>query len=80
MLGWKWGEPPAKYAPGKMLTRGVYRNKDKHLPDVLGRIWYEADLNYYSGKRNRRRIVWSNDGLMFVTYNHYRDYIEVEGG
>lgn len=45
-----------------------------------GRIWYEADLNYYSGKRNGHRVLWSNDGLMFVTYNHYESFIEVIGG
>jgi len=78
-LGWKSGESPAKYAPGKMIFGGIYRNNDGRLPNALGRIWYEADLNYYSGRRNRHRIIWSNDGLMFVTYNHYRDFIEVKG-
>lgn len=76
-LGWKWGDSPAKYAPGKMATMGIYRNDNGHLPDAPGRIWYEADINYYSGKRNAHRILWSNDGLMFVTYDHYRTFIEV---
>ena len=50
------------------------------LPDAPGRIWFEADLNYHSGKRNGHRVLWSNDGLMFVTYNHYESFIEVFGG
>lgn len=79
-LGWRPGKSPAKYAPGKMLTRGIYRNDNGHLPDAPGRIWFEADLNYYSGKRNGHRVLWSNDGLMFVTYNHYESFIEVFGG
>ena len=78
LLGWKWGESPAKYAPGKMVTAGIYRNENGHLPDVSGRVWYEADINYYSGKRNKHRILWSNDGLMFVTYDHYFTFYEVK--
>lgn len=78
--GWSNGKSPAKYAPGKMITRGVYRNEDLRLPDAPGRIWYEADLNYYYGKRNGHQILWSNDGLIFVTYNHYETFIEVIGG
>ena len=77
VLGWKWGESPVKYAPGKMATTGEYRNENGHLPQASGRIWYEADINYYSGKRNGHRVLWSNDGLIFVTYDHYRTFIEV---
>lgn len=79
-LGWKKSKAPAKYAPGKMVFGGIYRNDDGHLPDAPSRIWYEADLNYYSGRRNGHRLVWSNDGLLFVTYDHYESFIEVAGG
>lgn len=79
-LGWKPSNSPSAYAPGMMLTRGIYRNWNKHLPDAPGRIWYEADLNYYTGKRNKHRMIWSNDGLLFVTYDHYTSFIEVIGG
>ena len=70
-LGWSWGKKPVKYAPGKMLTAGTYDNADGHLPQAPGRVWQEADINYYEGRRNTHRIVWSNDGLIFVTYDHY---------
>ena len=76
-LGWENGKAPAKHAPGKMLTMGIYRNKNGHLPDAPGRIWYEADINYYSGRRNAHRVLWSNDGLIFVTYDHYTTFMEV---
>ncbi len=36
-----------------------------------------ADINYYEGKRNKHRILWSNDGLMFVTYDHYETFYEI---
>lgn len=76
-LGWKWGKSPSKFAPGRMITMGVYENRNQHLPQAPGRIWYEADINYYSGRRNRHRVLWSNDGLLFVTYDHYNTFMEM---
>ena len=76
-LGWKSSKPPAKYAPGKMLFGGVYYNTDGRLPSAPGRIWFEADINYYSGRRNGHRIFFSNDGLMFVTYDHGATFYEI---
>ena len=76
-LGWKKGKSPAKFAPGKMYTKGIYANRAKHIPDASGRIWYEADINYYEGRRNSHRILWSNDGLIFVTYDHYQTFYEI---
>lgn len=64
-------------APGKMIFGGVYRNNNGHLPDAPGRIWYEADINYKWGHRNRSRVLFSSDGLMFVTYDHYETFQEI---
>lgn len=79
-LGWKNGKSPQKFAPGKMYTKGIYENRDGHLPSAPGRIWYEADINYYTGKRNKQRILFSNDGLIFVTYDHYITFYEITNG
>ena len=57
---------------------GIYHNRNGHLPNSRGRIWYEADVSYYKGKRNSQRILWSNDGLIFVTYDHYKTFIEIQ--
>lgn len=67
----------ADILPGKMITKGIYKNKNGHLPSVSGRIWYEADINYDGGYRGDERIVYSNDGLVFVTYNHYLTFEEI---
>lgn len=75
--GWSVGDSPVKYIPGKMITMGIYKNEDKRLPHKTGRVWYEADINYYSGKRNKHRVLWSNDGLVFVTYDHYVTFYEI---
>lgn len=64
-------------APGYMLMKGVYGNYNGHLPDEIGRIWYEADINYVYGYRGDERILFSNDGLIFVTYDHYETFTEI---
>ena len=63
--------------PGKMLFGGIYENKRGLLPASPGRVWYEADINYESGYRGEDRIVWSDDGLVFVTYDHYKTFQEI---
>ena len=78
-MGWRRGKSPVKYLPGKMLTMGIYNNSNGHLAQAEGRIWYEADINYYEGKRNKDRILWSNGGLIFVTYDHYATFYEIIG-
>ena len=79
-LGWKSGKSVASKAPGKMVFGGIYENDDGHLPSAPGRIWYEADINYYEGRRNKHRILFSNDGLIFVTYDHYLTFYELTLG
>lgn len=76
-LGWKRGKSPKKFAPGKIVTRGIYQNRNGRLPDIKGRVWYEADINYYEGKRNKHRLLWLNDGLIFVTYDHYEKFYKI---
>ena len=60
-----------------MLGGDVYHNGDSKLPDAPDRIWYEADIHYDGGKRNRQRLLYSNDGLMFATYDHYHTFYEI---
>lgn len=64
-------------APDKIIGRDIYRNRNGHLPGSPGRIWYEADINYTSGYRNDYRIIYSNDGLMFATYDHYVTFVQI---
>lgn len=66
-----------KLFPGKMMAGGIYLNADGHLPNASGRIWYETDINYTGGRRNSMRILYSSDGLIFVTYDHYHTFHEI---
>lgn len=64
-------------APGKTIGGDVYKNRNNHLPSAEGRVWYEADINYDTGYRNDHRIIYSNDGLVFATYNHYMTFVQI---
>lgn len=76
--GWEPNEGNlSEVCPGKMIYGGVFENRKGQLPMSPNRIWYEADINYKSGYRNSQRILWSNDGLIFMTYDHYRTYCEI---
>ena len=72
-LGWSEGKNLAHFAPGKMLGGGEYNNRNHVLPEKEGRIWYECDVDYEGPKRNKKRLYYSNDGLMFYTESHH-DY------
>lgn len=63
-------------APGKAIGGDVWTNRQKSLPTKSERKYYEADLNYNCGNRNADRVVFSNDGLVFVTFDHYRSFEE----
>ena len=77
-LGWKSKKGNLHIvAPNKMLTKGEYKNKNGHLPVENGRFWYEADINYTTGYRKEDRVVFSNDGLIFVTFDHYKTFTEI---
>ena len=78
-LGWKpiLGNLD-EVAPGKIIGGNIYRNRDGKLPSVPGRIWYECDIDYQGGYRNNARLIYSNDGLIFKTDDHYTSFIAVE--
>ena len=76
-MGWSQGKSPARYAPEEMLGGMIYDNDSGHLPSAPGRMWYKADINYYEGRRNKHRILYSNDGLIFVTYDYYETFYEI---
>ena len=73
-LGWDGGslEP---YAPGKSIGGSYFGNYEGKLPKKKGRTYYECDIDT-KGKRSRgpKRIVYSTDGLIYYTPNHYETF------
>ena len=52
----------------------VFYNDDGLLPDKKGRVWHECDINYHGGYRGAERLVYSNDGLIYYTADHYESF------
>lgn len=76
--GWKdWKGNLKEVLPNMMIGGDPFNNRDGKLPQKPGRVWYEADINYEGGYRNLQRILYSNDGLIFATYDHYQTYYEI---
>ena len=78
VLGWSEGKALNNYAPGKAIGGDIFYNSTGILPMKNGRIWYEADvgINYIMSRSNFKnpgyRILYSNDGLIYGTYDHYK--------
>ena len=77
-FGWKSKSGNlSEVARGKIIGGDIYKNIEGRLPQANGRIWYEADINYISGYRGLDRIYYSNDGLIFVSYDHNTTFYEI---
>lgn len=58
----------------KSIGGDSFGNREGRLPKASGRKWYECDVNYNGGYRGGERIVFSNDGLIYYTDNHYETF------
>lgn len=53
----------------------VFQNREGLLPKKAGRTWTECDINTWGrSQRGAERIVFSNDGLVYYTANHYASF------
>lgn len=66
-----------RYARGKSIGGDRFGNFERKLPDKKGRIWRECDVDYAGGARGAKRLVFSNDGLIFYTADHYESFERV---
>ena len=73
-LGWEGGslEP---YAPGRSIGGDRFGNYEGLLPEAEGRRYTECDIDTMGrSSRGAKRIVFSNDGLIYYTGNHYKSF------
>lgn len=73
-LGWQGGalEP---YAPGKCIGGSHFGNYEGLLPEKEGRAYTECDIDTLGAdRRGPKRIVFSNDGLIYYTEDHYESF------
>lgn len=78
-LGWEGGGLE-DYAPGMCIGGDRFGNYEGLLPDAPGRTWTECDIDTLGrSSRGAKRIVFSNDGLIYYTDDHYESFTQLYG-
>ena len=73
-LGWSGGSVE-KVAPGYCIGGDWYGNYEGALPKKKGRTYAECDIDTLDYKnRGSRRLIYSNDGLIYYTGDHYKTF------
>ena len=73
-LGWSGGGLD-DYAYGMSIGGDRFGNYEGLLPDADGRTWTECDIDTLHAKsRGAKRIVFSNDGLIYYTDDHSESF------
>lgn len=73
-VGWSGGSLD-KVLPGMCIGGDYFGNYEGLLPKAKGRRWTECDVNTLGAKsRGGERIVFSNDGLIFYSPDHYESF------
>lgn len=58
--------------PGRAIGGDKFSNREKQLPK--GVQYFEADVNYTCGNRNADRIVFTKNGDVWLTHDHYKTF------
>ena len=78
-LGWSGGDL-RPYAQDTAIGGDRFGNLEGLLPKMRGRVYYECDVNTLNQpSRGAERIVYSNDGLIFYTGDHYASFEQLHG-
>lgn len=79
LYGWEGGALDT-YAPGYAIGGDTFYNYEGQLPDAPGRRWTECDIDTIGrSARGAKRIVFSNDGLVYYTDDHYETFTLMYG-
>ncbi len=71
--GWNPGKGNlCEVLPGKAIGGDKFSNREKSLPQ--GVQYFEADVNYHCGNRNADRIVFNQNGDVYLTKDHYKSF------
>ena len=78
-LGWEGGSVE-EFAPGYAIGGDNFGNREGLLPVAEGRQYYECDIDTDGqDSRGAKRIVYSNDGLIYYTDDHYESFTLLDG-
>ncbi len=79
-LGWPEEGQLGKVAPGMSIGGDYFGNYEGLLPKKKGRKYYECDIDFKGRSRGAKRIIFSNDGLIYYTDDHYESFEQLYGG
>lgn len=78
-LGWEGGSVE-RYLKGAAIGGDKFGNREGKLPKKSGRVYYECDIDTDGeSSRGAKRIVFSNDGLIYYTPDHYENFTLLYG-
>ena len=78
-LGWSGGGLD-DFAYGCCIGGNKFGNYEGLLPEKDGRKYTECDIDtMHASKRGAKRIVFSNDGLIYYTDDHYESFTLLYG-
>ena len=79
-LGWEASKGNLQdVCKGCSIGGDSFGNREGLLPKKSGRKYYECDIDYQGGMRNEKRIVFSNDGLIYYSDDHYNSFTLLYG-
>ena len=61
-------------ADGMVIGGDTFGNREGLLPKKNGVKYYECDVNYNGGYRGAERIIYSSDGNIYYTDDHYESF------
>ena len=73
--GWRGGGLCDAW-PGHVIGGDTFGNFGRQLPNGR-RVYHEADLDTGCGPRGAKRLIYSNDGAIYVTVDHYNTFTQV---
>ena len=80
-LGWVSSEGNLwEVADGMCIGGDIFGNREGLLPEENERVYYECDVNYAGGFRGSERVVFSDDGLIYYTNDHYETFTQLYDG
>ena len=80
-LGWVSSDGNLWDVTDQMSIGGdVFGNREGLLPEDDERVYYECDVNYFGGFRGSERVVFSDDGLIYYTNDHYETFTQLYDG
>ena len=74
-LGWSGGSVEPYAGEGTAIGGSSFGNYEERLPEAKGRSYHECDIDTVGeDSRGAKRLVYSNDGLIYYTEDHYESF------